>query len=50
MCETDKITQEDLQASKNLIKSDFEEIFKATPINKDTQCGYGFIRGEFLQK
>ena len=49
MNENDKKSQSDFE-SKKLIKSNFEEVYQATPINEDTQCGYGLIKGEFLQK
>lgn len=32
-----------------LLERDFEELYKETPLTKDTQCGYWIFRQNFLQ-
>lgn len=29
---------------------DIDELYKSIPLNDDTTCGVGFIRGKFMQK
>ena len=51
MTENDKKLQEEILPEINdLLHANFEEVFRKTPINKDTECGYGIFKGEFLQK
>lgn len=33
-----------------LIGRDFNEVFRETPVNKDTQCGYSIFSGSLIQK
>lgn len=35
---------------KRLLTEDLEAKFKDVPLTRDTTCGYGFLRSEFLQK
>lgn len=35
---------------KGLLGRDFEEIYRETEVNEDTQCGYSIFSGWFLQK
>lgn len=35
---------------KRLLTTDYEDMYKNTPITDDTACGYGFLRNSFLQK
>lgn len=35
---------------KRLLTTDYEEMYKTTPLTDDTSCGYGFLRNSFLQK
>lgn len=35
---------------KRLLSSDYEAMFRNTPITDDTSCGYGPLRNSFMQK
>lgn len=39
-----------LMLTDKMLEADFDEVFRQIPINDDTACGIGFIRGKFLQK
>lgn len=33
-----------------MLEDDFDEVYRDYPLNDDTTCGYGFLRGKILQK
>lgn len=33
-----------------ILEDDFEEVYRNYPLNDDTSCGIGFLRGTWLQK
>lgn len=33
-----------------MLEEDFDDIYKNYPLTEDTTCGFGFIKGKFLQK
>lgn len=36
-------------SDKYLEETEFDTVFKNYPLNEDTKCGYGFLRGKCLQ-
>lgn len=35
--------------TEKMLEADFDDVFRQYPLNDDTKCGYGFIRGKFMQ-
>lgn len=33
-----------------MLEDDFDEVYRNYPLNDDTSCGIGFLRGSLLQK
>ena len=39
-----------LEEISDKMLDDIDELYKTIPLNDDTTCGVGFIRGRFMQK
>jgi hypothetical protein len=41
--------QDPLIFTDKMLEADFDEVYRNYPLNEDTQCGIGFIKGKCLQ-
>lgn len=35
--------------TEKMLEADFDEVYRQYPLNDDTSCGFGFVRGKWLQ-
>lgn len=42
--------QEEYFELKQLVGQTFDEAFKVMPVTDETQCGFDYFKGQFLQK
>lgn len=35
--------------TEKMLEADFDEVYRQYPLNEDTSCGFGFIRGKWMQ-
>ena len=47
--DSDPFIQPGCEITDKMLEDNFEEVYKNYPINDDTTCGFGFLRGSFLQ-
>lgn len=47
--EKKSVEQDPLLFTEKMLESDFDEVYRNYPLNEDTQCGIGFVRGKCLQ-
>jgi hypothetical protein len=47
--ENGKTRYEPLVFTEKMLEADFDEVYRQYPLNEDTECGIGFIRGKCLQ-
>lgn len=38
-----------LMITDKMLEADFDEVYRNYPLNEDTTCGFGFLRGKCLQ-
>lgn len=35
--------------TEKMLEADFDDVYRQYPLDDDTKCGYGFIRGKCMQ-
>lgn len=47
--EKESLEQDPLIFTEKMLEADFDEVYRNYPLNDDTTCGFGFLRGKCLQ-
>lgn len=35
--------------TEKMLEADFDDVYRNYPLNEDTSCGFGFVKGKWLQ-